>query len=133
VKALRSQYLAVGLILLTLLTFAAQGGAMGSPPREVRELLLPLAVLSVATGIVLTAQAFPGRPVVSAAISGLAVAAFLYGEAFCNTALDMMFSEPMPWWREDVMGSLLVFTGPATLVATIGAFILSRHFGRGAS
>lgn len=132
-KALRSRYLTTGLLLLTLFVFASQGGAIGNPPGEVGMLLLPLSILSVATSIVLTAQAFPGRPLSAAAIAGAGTAAFLYGEAFCNTALDMMFTEPMPWWNEDVLGSLLVFAAPSTLIAAIGAFILSRQFAKGTS
>lgn len=120
-------------MLLTLFVFAAQSAAFQSQPHDGGPLLAPLALLAVAAAVLVGSQAFAARPVSAALVSSAAIGAFLYGEAYCNTALDVMHNGRMDWWSEAVAGTLVIIVAPATLVTAIGAFVLSRLLGKSSS
>ena len=132
-RVFRNRYLASALLLLTMVVFAAQGASFGGVSQNGGPLLVPLAALASASGAVIAGQAFAGKPLSAGLIAAGAVAAFLYGEAYFDTALEVMFGGPMAWWSEAVAALVLIVAAPATLTAGIGAFLLARWFGKATS
>lgn len=128
-KALRSPFLTLGLFLLMALMFAAQPAAYRSGGSG-DALLVPLLVMATLAISLACAQAFRPTPWLAALFATLLVGLFGFGEAYANTALSVMLSEPMPWWNEDVFWTIAIICGPLIALTPILTFVLARLLSR---